>query len=92
MSGRRQSGGRSGRPQPAINSRDRDEQLLMLMHLREDLDWSFTRCGDALGMTKNAAIGAYRRIMQEAVYSCSCQKPENRDVIMNTLRLRKPLD
>lgn len=66
--------------------RQRDEQILMALHLVENMKLSHSEAGKIVGMTKNACIGAINRIRNEqtGVHSI-IRKPENKD------RSQKPL-
>jgi hypothetical protein len=68
-----------------LSSRDaaerrRDEVLVMVLHLREDEGMPFSRVALHVGLTRNAAIGAYRRLRLAYDGRCECVKPENKDV------------
>ena len=67
-------------------NRERDEQILMALHLVENMGLTHTNAADIVGMTKNACIGAVNRIRNEptGVHSI-IRKPENKD------RSQKPL-
>lgn len=60
--------------------RQRDEQILMALHLVENMKLSHSEAGKIVGMTKNACIGAVNRIRNEqtGVHSI-IRKPENKD-------------
>jgi hypothetical protein len=45
--------------------RQRDEQILMALHLVENMGLSHKQAGDIVGMTKNACIGAIARVRNE---------------------------
>lgn len=61
-------------------NRLKDEQILMALHLVENMGLSHSQAGDIVGMTKNACIGAINRIRNEktGVHSI-IRKPENKD-------------
>ena len=66
--------------------RQRDEQLLMALHLVENMGLSHAKAGDIVGMTKNACIGAIARVRKEPTGVHSIIRiPENKD------RSQKPL-
>jgi hypothetical protein len=67
-------------------NRQRDEQILMALHLVENMGLSHSKAAAVVGMTKNACIGAINRVRNEptGVYSI-VRKPENKD------RSQKPL-
>jgi hypothetical protein len=69
------------RRKPAVDAaeRQRDEQLVMLMHLRENDGLTFGQIAPKLGMTRDAALGAYRRLRFAYESWCECDKPENKD-------------
>ena len=60
--------------------RQRDEQLLMALHLVENMGLTHTKAAAMVGMTKNACIGAIARVRNEptGVHSI-IRKPENKD-------------
>ena len=60
--------------------RYRDEQLLMALHLVENMGLSNAKAGAIVGMTKNACIGAIARVRNEktGVHSI-IRQPENKD-------------
>ena len=60
--------------------RQRDEQILMALHLVENMGLSHSKAADLVGMTKNACIGAIARVRNEptGVHSI-IRKPENKD-------------
>lgn len=60
--------------------RQRDEQILMAMHLVENRGYTMREAGEVLGMTKNAVIGALGRVRTEStgIY-CHARKPENQN-------------
>ena len=45
--------------------RRKDEQLLMALHLVENIGLSHSKAADLVGMTKNACIGAINRVRNE---------------------------
>lgn len=67
-------------------NRQRDEQILMALHLVENMGLSHSKAADLVGMTKNACIGAINRVRNEqtGVYSI-LRNPANKD------RSQKPL-
>jgi hypothetical protein len=67
-------------------NRSKDEQLLMALHLVENMGLSHSKAGDIVGMTKNACIGAINRVRNEktGVHSI-LRNPDNKD------RSQKPL-
>ena len=60
--------------------RRKDEQLLMALHLVENMGLSHSQAGDIVGITKNACIGAINRVRNEktGVHSI-IRNAENRD-------------
>jgi hypothetical protein len=66
--------------------RQRDEQLLMALHLVENMGLSHSKAAAVVGMTKNACIGAINRVRNEptGVHSI-LRNPANKD------RSQKPL-
>ena len=66
--------------------RRKDEQLLMALHLVENMGLSHSKAADLVGMTKNACIGAINRVRNEptGVHSI-IRNPDNKD------RSQKPL-
>ena len=60
--------------------RRKDEQLLMALHLVENMGLSNKQAGDIVGMTKNSCIGAINRVRNEktGVHSI-IRNPENKD-------------
>lgn len=79
-------GWRRTRPKPRSTrsniihvARARDEQLLMLLHLREVDGLTFGQISMKMGITRDAALGAYRRIALAYDDWCECDKPENKD-------------
>jgi hypothetical protein len=60
--------------------RQRDEQILMALHLVENMGLSHKQAGDIVGMTKNACIGAIARVRNEptGVHSI-IRNPANKD-------------
>ena len=66
--------------------RQRDEQLLMALHLVENMGLTHTKAAAIVGMTKNACIGAIARVRNEptGVHSI-IRNPANKD------RSQKPL-
>lgn len=60
--------------------RRKDEQILMALHLVENMGLSNKQAGDIVGMTKNACIGAIARVRNEptGVHSI-IRNPENKD-------------
>ena len=66
--------------------RQRDEQLLMALHLVENVGLTHKDAAHLVGMTKNACIGAIARVRNEptGVHSI-IRKAENKD------RSQKPL-
>jgi len=61
-------------------NRMKDEQLLMALHLVENMGLSHSKAADLVGMTKNACIGAINRVRNEktGVHSI-LRNPENKD-------------
>jgi hypothetical protein len=60
--------------------RIRDEQILMAMHLVENVGLTMKAAGEIVGMTKNAVIGASRRVNIDHRWQyCHCKKRENMD-------------
>ena len=61
-------------------NRLKDEQILMAIHLVENMGLSHKQAGDIVGMTKNACIGAINRVRNEktGVHSI-IRNPENKD-------------
>ena len=67
-------------------NRQRDEQILMALHLVENMGLSHSKAAAIVGMTKNACIGAINRVRNESTGVHSIvRKPENKD------RSQKPL-
>ena len=67
-------------------NRLKDEQILMALHLVENMGLSNKQAGDIVGMTKNACIGAINRVRNEKTGAYSIiRKLENKD------RSQKPL-
>ena len=66
--------------------RQRDEQILMALHLVENVALSYKDAAHLVGMTKNACIGAINRVRNEptGVHSI-IRNPANKD------RSQKPL-
>jgi hypothetical protein len=66
--------------------RQRDEKILMALHLVENIGLSHSKAADLVGMTKNACIGAINRVRNEqtGVYSI-LRNTANKD------RSQKPL-
>ena len=66
--------------------RQKDEQLLMALHLVENMGLSHSKAAAIVGMTKNACIGAIARVRNEptGVHSI-IRDPANKD------RSQKPL-
>ena len=60
--------------------RQRDEQLLMALHLVENMGLSHSKAAAIVGMTKNACIGAIARVRNEptGVHSI-IRNPANKD-------------
>ena len=60
--------------------RQRDEQLLMALHLVENMGLSHSKAAAIVGMTKNACIGAIARVRNEptGVHSI-IRDPANKD-------------
>ena len=60
--------------------RQRDEQILMALHLVENMGLSHSKAADLVGMTKNACIGAIARVRNEptGVHSI-IRNPANKD-------------
>jgi hypothetical protein len=60
--------------------RHKDEQILMALHLVENMSMTHTKAATIVGMTKNACIGAIARVRNEptGVHSI-IRKPENKD-------------
>jgi hypothetical protein len=60
--------------------RQKDEQILMALHLVENMSMTHTKAATIVGMTKNACIGAIARVRNEptGVHSI-IRKPENKD-------------
>lgn len=60
--------------------RMKDEQLLMALHLVENMGLSHSKAADLVGMTKNACIGAINRVRNEptGVHSI-LRNPDNKD-------------
>ena len=58
----------------------KDEQILMALHLVENMSMTHTKAATIVGMTKNACIGAIARVRNEptGVHSI-IRKPENKD-------------
>ena len=66
--------------------RQRDEQLLMALHLVENMGLSHSKAAAIVGMTKNACIGAIARVRNESTGVHSIiRDPANKD------RSQKPL-
>ena len=60
--------------------RFRDEQILMAMHLVENVGLTMRAAGEIVGMTKNAVIGACSRVNTDHRWQyCHCKKRENMD-------------
>ena len=61
-------------------NRERDEQILMALHLVENMGLTHTNAAAIVGMTKNACIGAVNRIRNEptGVHSI-IRNPDNKD-------------
>lgn len=72
--------------------REQDELHLMVLHLRENEGMTFGQIAIALRMSRNAALGAYRRITLAYDSWCECDKPENKDGGMGPLWWREPED
>ena len=60
--------------------RQKDEQLLMALHLVENMGLTHTKAAAMVGMTKNACIGAIARVRNEptGVHSI-IRNPDNKD-------------
>ena len=60
--------------------RQRDEQILMALHLVENMGLSHAKAAAIVGMTKNACIGAINRVRNEptGVHSI-IRDPANKD-------------
>ena len=60
--------------------RRKDEQILMALHLVENMGLSHSKAADLVGMTKNACIGAINRVRNEptGVHSI-IRNPANKD-------------
>lgn len=69
--------------------RQRDEQLAMVMHLRENDGLTFGQIAPRVNMTRDACIGAYHRLRNSYETWCECDKPENKDGGMPPLWWRK---
>ena len=66
--------------------RHRDEQILMALHMVENMGLSYSKAADLVGISKNACIGAIRRVRDEKTGVHSIIKnPANKD------RSQKPL-
>jgi len=61
-------------------NRQRDEQILMALHLVENMGLSNSQAGAIVGLSKNACIGAINRVRNEktGVHSI-IRKAENKD-------------
>ena len=61
-------------------ARQKDEQLLMALHLVENMGLSHSKTAAIVGMTKNACIGAISRVRNEptGVHSI-IRNPDNKD-------------
>lgn len=60
--------------------RQRDEQILMALHLVENMGLSHSKAADLVGMTKNACIGAIARVRNEPTGIHSIiRNPTNKD-------------
>ena len=60
--------------------RRKDEQILMALHLVENMGLSHSKAADLVGMTKNACIGAINRVRNEATGVHSIiRNPANKD-------------
>ena len=60
--------------------RQRDEQILMAMHLVENVGLTMREAGEIVGMTKNAVIGASRRVNIDHRWQyCHCKQRKNMD-------------
>jgi hypothetical protein len=58
----------------------KDEQILMALHLVENMGLSHKIAGHLVGMTKNACIGAINRVRNEKTGIHSIiRNPENKD-------------
>lgn len=73
------------KPATKATDRQRDEQLAMVMHLRENEGMTFGQMAPHVHMTRHACIGAYHRLRDAYEASCECTKPENKDGGMEPL-------
>jgi hypothetical protein len=74
---------------PNTAERARDEQLVMIMHLRENMGLTFGQIAPRVNMTRDACIGAYHRLRLAYDPWCDCENPENQDGGMPPLWWRK---
>lgn len=72
--------------------RERDELLLMLMHLRENKGLTFGQIEKILPISRNAASAAHRRISISYEFRCECVQRENKDGGMQPLWWKEPPD
>jgi len=65
--------------------RQRDEDVLMVLHLTENEGVTCEKAGKRYGMTKNAVIGLRNRIRQTKYCYDACKKKGNRDYSLKPL-------
>ena len=65
--------------------RQRDEDVLMVLHLTDNEGVTCKEAGDRHGMTKNAVIGLRNRIRKTIYCYDGCQKNDNMDYSLKPL-------
>ncbi len=61
-----------------IPTRADDIKLLKMLDLRDHEGMGSTQIGEAVGLSRSAAVGALSRVKRAEV-PCACSKPENMD-------------
>lgn len=68
-----------------MDSREKDEELLWMLHLTDSGIMTCKVAGERFGLTKNAIIGLRDRIRKTAWIGDFCREPENIDGGMRQL-------
>ncbi|MCJ8139588.1 hypothetical protein [Falsirhodobacter halotolerans] len=55
-----------------------DTQILHALHLRDHEGLTFSKIGEALGVSRASISGAFRRVDREQL-ACRCVKAQNKD-------------
>lgn len=63
---------------PKVFTRAEDEELLNILHLRDNVGLTASAVSKRCGRSRAAILGLEHRIRQDAL-SCICAKPENQD-------------